>query len=84
MAESLMKMAYPQMAFMTRKFLTQTAWGWIPTSQVIVNAFDNDVETRPNQDVGFDGLKNEDEREFFSAFLIFFLRSTKSNSLCQS
>ena len=51
------------------EILTQTAWGWIPTSQVIVNAFDNDVETRPNQDVGFDGLKNEDERDFFSAFL---------------
>ena len=54
------------------EILTETAWGWIPTSQVIVNAFDNDVETRPNQDVGFDGLKNEDERDF--SVLFFLLR----------
>lgn len=49
--------------------LTTTAWGRIPTTQVIVNAFDNDPNNRINQDVGFDGLKNSDEGSFFSNFI---------------
>ena len=42
-----------------------TAWGRVPTSQLIVNAFDNDPETRKYQDVGYDGLQDEREREYF-------------------
>lgn len=42
-----------------------TVWGRVPTVQLIVNAFDNDAESRPFQDVGFDGLQDEREREYF-------------------
>lgn len=46
-----------------------TAWGRVPTTQAIVNAFDNDVNTRQFQDVGLDGLSNTDESNFFSSFV---------------
>lgn len=42
-----------------------TVWGRVPTVQLIVNAFDNDPDARPNQDVGFDGLNDVREREYF-------------------
>ena len=41
-----------------------TVWGRIPKAQSTVMAFDNDVNARRNQDVGLDGLKNEDEFTF--------------------
>ena len=34
---------------------TSTDWGFIPTTQVIVNAFNNDLDSRIFQDVGLDG-----------------------------
>ncbi len=43
-----------------------TAWGRVPTNFSIVEAFDNDPTARLFQDVGFDGLKNSDEKLFFS------------------
>ncbi len=43
-----------------------TIWGRVPTVQAIVNAFDNNPESRQYQDVGFDGLSSEQEREFFA------------------
>ncbi len=46
-----------------------TAWGRVPTVQSLVNAFDNNPETRMYQDVGLDGLNSEDERSFFSDYL---------------
>lgn len=49
--------------------LTTTAWGRIPTTQVIVNAFDNDPTNRINQDVGLDGLIDEEENIFFSSYI---------------
>ena len=49
--------------------LTTTAWGRIPTTQVIVNAFDNDPNNRKNQDVGLDGLISGEEKNFFSNFI---------------
>lgn len=42
-----------------------TVWGRVPTLQALVNAFDNDIAARPFQDVGYDGLSDEDERSFF-------------------
>lgn len=42
-----------------------TAWGRVPTQQLIVNAFDNSAEARQYQDVGYDGLPNTREVEFF-------------------
>lgn len=46
---------------------TLSAWGRVPKpgSQAIVNAFDNDPQTRQFQDVGLDGLRNQEERLFF-------------------
>jgi cell surface protein SprA len=42
-----------------------TIWGRVPTIQALVNAFDNDPNARQYQDVGYDGLSDEDERTFF-------------------
>ena len=50
-----------------------TIWGRVPTSQPIVNAFDNDEQSRKYQDIGYDGLGSTngitDEQSFFEAFL---------------
>lgn len=43
-----------------------TIWGRVPTIQAVVNAFDNNPESREYQDVGLDGLSTEDERSFFN------------------
>ena len=42
-----------------------TVWGRVPTSYSIVDAFDNDILAREYQDVGLDGMRDEDERLFF-------------------
>jgi cell surface protein SprA len=47
----------------------QTNWGYVSNLPIITPAFDIDETTRENQDVGFDGLKNADERGFFSSYL---------------
>lgn len=46
-----------------------TVWGRVPTIQLIVNAFDNDQNARQHQDVGYDGLPDEREREYFNDYL---------------
>jgi len=46
-----------------------TIWGRVPTVQAVVNAFDNDPESRIFQDVGLDGLGNADERAHFADHL---------------
>lgn len=50
-----------------------TIWGRVPTTQPIVNAFDNDENARMYQDVGYDGLGSthglQDEQSFFSDYL---------------
>jgi len=46
-----------------------TAWGRVPIGQSLVNAFDNDNESRQYQDVGLDGLPNEDEKTFFNKYI---------------
>jgi cell surface protein SprA len=40
-------------------------WGRITREQFLLPAFDNSEISRANQDVGLDGLKNEDEPAFF-------------------
>ena len=47
----------------------ETAWGRIPLLQPINQNFDNDPANRALQDVGYDGLSDEDEADFFNAFL---------------
>lgn len=42
-------------------------WGRITREQFLLPAFDNSETSRQNQDVGLDGLKNEDEAEFFQS-----------------
>jgi cell surface protein SprA len=42
-----------------------TIWGRVPTLQNLVESFDNNTASRPYQDVGYDGLMDEDERSFF-------------------
>jgi cell surface protein SprA len=46
-----------------------TAWGRVPKIQSVVNAFDNNPESRLYQDVGLDGLGDTDEDSFFSKYL---------------
>jgi cell surface protein SprA len=48
---------------------TSSAWGRVPTIQSIVNSFDSDPENREQQDVGYDGMNDEDERAKFSPWL---------------
>lgn len=45
-------------------------FGRIPEGQQIVNAFDNNPATRPFQDVGLEGLRDEEEVEFFDTAYI--------------
>ena len=46
-----------------------TPWGRVTTQQFLTPQFDNSSDSRPNQDVGLDGLRNEDEAANFSDFL---------------
>jgi len=46
-----------------------TVWGRVSTLQSLVNAFDNNLTSRKYQDIGFDGLNNEEERSFFAQYL---------------
>ncbi len=53
----------------TGTLVDETAWGRVPQQQSYVTAFDNDPATREYQDVGLDGLRDDDEQEFFSWYL---------------
>ena len=53
-----------------------TAWGRVPTNFSIVDAFDNDPTSREYQDVGMDGLRNDDESLFFDSVYLQPLAST--------
>ncbi len=44
-----------------------TMWGRVPTLQALVNSFDNNPTSREFQDVGLDGLGDNDEQSFFKA-----------------
>lgn len=47
----------------------ETNWARVSTQQVVVNAFDNDQETRAAQDVGLDGYSDEDELNAYANFV---------------
>lgn len=46
-----------------------TVWGRVPNVQAVVQAFDNNIESRQYQDVGLDGLGDDDEVSFFDSYL---------------
>lgn len=46
-----------------------SVWGRVPLVQSLVNAFNNDPASRVYQDIGLDGLNDEEERDFFRDFL---------------
>jgi len=43
-----------------------TIWGRVPTLQALVDNFSNEAGSRTYQDVGYDGLRDDDERLFFN------------------
>jgi cell surface protein SprA len=45
-----------------------TIWGKVPTSQSLVYTFDTEGQERTNQDIGFDGINDVEERAKFPAF----------------
>ncbi|MBE6346404.1 MAG: cell surface protein SprA [Lentimicrobiaceae bacterium] len=46
-----------------------TSWGRVPSLQALVDAFDSNPDSRQYQDVGYDGLSDNDERSFFKNYL---------------
>lgn len=46
-----------------------TIWGRVSTLQSIVNEFNSQGQGRKNQDVGFDGLNDDDEKTFHQSYL---------------
>jgi cell surface protein SprA len=48
---------------------TNSVWGRIPTTQSIVNSFDSDPKNRELQDVGLDGMNDDQEREKYNSFV---------------
>ncbi|MGF1534125.1 MAG: cell surface protein SprA [Bernardetiaceae bacterium] len=52
-----------------RRKTALTSWGRVTRQQYLTNAFDAAEGARERQDVGLDGLNDEEEREFFSEYL---------------
>jgi hypothetical protein len=46
-----------------------TSWGAVPNTQVVVNAFDNNLSSRKFQDIGFDGLSDTQELTYFNDYV---------------
>ena len=64
-----MKMAYQHPPIM-RRLDNNTVWGKVPSNPLqVTNAFSNEPSDRQYQDVGFDGLTDEEEKTKFSAYL---------------
>ena len=53
----------------TQDGLDQTNWGNVPRTLPITTAFDNDVESRENQDKGYDGMDDDQESDFHAPFI---------------
>lgn len=47
----------------------ETVWGRVAKLQPVVQVFDNDPNVRKAQDVGLDGLSNQNERQKFAALI---------------
>ncbi len=48
---------------------SESDWGRTPIEPFLINRFENTTSSRPNQDIGLDGLTNELEQEKFSSYL---------------
>jgi len=46
-----------------------TTWSRIPRGQAITNAFDNNQEAREAQDLGLDGIDDDDENQYFAEYV---------------
>jgi len=46
------------------KDVDQTIWGRVPKLQALVESFSNEAGSRKYQDVGYDGLSSDDEKDF--------------------
>ncbi|MFA9370916.1 MAG: cell surface protein SprA [Labilibaculum antarcticum] len=46
-----------------------TKWGRVPLVQSLVNAFDNNTNSRRYQDVGLDGLSSNDELSYYQEYI---------------
>lgn len=57
-----------------------TAWGRVPTQQALTQSFDTKIESRPFQDVGYDGLRTVDEQTFFQKYLQSIIESQGASS----
>lgn len=62
----------------------ETSWGIVPTIQTVVNAFDNTTNSNAFQDIGFDGLNDAAENEFFSEYITEVTNSTLSDQAKQA
>ena len=49
-----------------QEYMTETNWGRVSRQNSLTYAFENDDAARPMQDVGLDGLPNEEEYQFSS------------------
>jgi hypothetical protein len=54
---------------MDENYLDTTAWGLVSTKTFLVNAFDNTNGAKEAQDLGFDGINDDDERNFHRDYL---------------
>lgn len=50
------------------EFIEETEWGRIPKGRMVVTGFAGGAEERKYQDIGLDGVNNEDEATFFPNF----------------
>jgi len=57
-----------------------TIWGRVPTLQDLVGTFSNVSSARPYQDIGYDGLRDADERSFFEDSYLSAIRSRYGES----
>ena len=46
-----------------------TTWGKVPVNPSVTNSFDNDPAVREAQDIGFDGLTDAEEVDFFADYI---------------
>lgn len=62
-------------------FTDKTVWGVVSSRQSVNNSFDNDTGTRSFQDVGFDGLNNESEKEFYANYIQSLIDNRKRDAI---